>query len=63
MCSTVSPNEMIGRGLALAGKSFHFARAAVGGDGTGRLPCVGTGPHAATRKAMAMATLDFAMFS
>src|SRR2546423_3804558 len=33
MWSVVSPNEMIGRGLALAGKLFQAASAAVGGLG------------------------------
>ena len=36
MWSVVSPNEMIGRGLALAGKLFQAASAAVGGLGGAR---------------------------
>ncbi len=62
MCSTVSPNAMIGRGFALAGKSFHFASAAVGGDGAGRFPCPpGKAPQAATTNARTTAAADFGM--
>src|SRR5467141_2702003 len=46
MCSTVSPNAMIGRGLAVAGKSFHAASAAVGGLGSGSDPELWAEPHA-----------------